>query len=179
MKKPFKTHNDELISLIDGTSAVGTIRASYADLVATFGKPMRDDIERKTDAEWQIKFDDGTRATIYNWKNGPNWWGDDGTPVEQITRWNIGGFGGSACNQVLATLNRRGRASGDRIAIYRECPFSDGDFELVKSFPAWDEANARKLWHSVRAQNDSAIVKRLPVGEPVAEIINAPWTIES
>ena len=74
---------------IDGTCLQGQIAANYDDLVAAFGPPMAGD-SYKTDAEWVVRVND-TTATIYNWKNGPAYCGPDGIPVEQISRWNIGG----------------------------------------------------------------------------------------
>ena len=73
----------------DGTCLQGQITANYDDLVAAFGPPMDGD-DYKTDAEWVVRVND-TVATIYNWKDGPSFCGPDGTPVEQITQWNIGG----------------------------------------------------------------------------------------
>jgi len=76
---------------IAGTCLQGQIIANYAELVRAFGPPMAGDAY-KTDAEWHVEsYADHTVATIYNWKNGPAYCGPDGTPVEQITRWNIGG----------------------------------------------------------------------------------------
>ena len=47
--------------------------------------------EYKTDVNWGLEFEDGTIATIYNWKNGKNYCGERGLPVEDITEWHIGG----------------------------------------------------------------------------------------
>ena len=74
---------------IDGTCLQGQITANYDDLVRAFGAPLAGD-DYKTDAEWVVRVND-TVATIYNWKDGPSFCGPDGTPVEQITQWNIGG----------------------------------------------------------------------------------------
>ena len=74
---------------INGTSLQGQITAKYDELVRAFGPPMVGD-EDKTDAEWAVQVN-GTVATLYNWKNGPAYCGADGTPVERITQWNIGG----------------------------------------------------------------------------------------
>ena len=86
---PFITHNDNVVNC-GGTSLVGYITVSYEKLVNTFGEPNNSD-GYKVDAEWDIKFADGTIATIYNWKNGKNYIGCDGTDVEEITDWHIGG----------------------------------------------------------------------------------------
>lgn len=83
------THNDD--STLDNslTCLQGYIDTSYDSLVQRFGQPMPG--FDKTDAEWVLKTEDGTLITIYNWKNGPNYNGKYGTPVRQITRWNVGG----------------------------------------------------------------------------------------
>lgn len=73
---------------LDGTFFVGAIKTSYEKLVQVFGAAI--DGEYKTDKEWQIHTPVGI-ATIYNWKNGKNYCGDDGLEVEDITDWSIRG----------------------------------------------------------------------------------------
>ena len=85
----FKTHNDMTID-INGTSLQGGIDASYAELCDLFGG-HHDGDGYKVDAEWYVQFADGTVATIYNWKNGKNYCGESGKPLEQIRDWHIGG----------------------------------------------------------------------------------------
>lgn len=74
------------------TSLQGYINISYSKLVKIFGLPTSTGDGYKVDAEWSIKFADGIVATIYNYKNGINYCGKNGTPVEHITNWNIGGY---------------------------------------------------------------------------------------
>ena len=103
IKKPaFQTHNDIKIS-INGTCLQGYITCPFKKLVETFGNPMTGDFD-KTDAEWNITFDDGTIATIYNWKNGKNYCGDEGQEIEEITDWNIGGYSRNACVEVYSAV---------------------------------------------------------------------------
>ena len=83
--------NDEDIS-INGTSYLREITASYHLLVEKLGEPSGSYDNYKTDAEWQIEFEGGLVATIYNWKDGKNYCGDRGLPVEEITEWHIGGY---------------------------------------------------------------------------------------
>jgi hypothetical protein len=85
----FTTHNDKHIST-GGTHLIGYVSTSYEKLVETFGPPMNG--HYKTDAEWDIKFSDGMVATIYNWKNGKNYLGDDGYDLHEINSWHIGGL---------------------------------------------------------------------------------------
>ena len=85
----FKTHNDTFIN-VNGTSLRGYLTTTYDALVKAFGEPMEGDAY-KTDVAWNILLRNGSVLTIYNWKNGPAYCGSEGTPVEQITLWNIGG----------------------------------------------------------------------------------------
>ena len=86
----YKTHNDKSIS-IGGTCGQGSITATYAELKEAFGKPSEMYDDYKSDAEWHIEFNNGMVASIYNWKNGKNYLGADGTPKTKITNWNVGG----------------------------------------------------------------------------------------
>lgn len=100
----------ETMDKVNGTSLVGVVNTTYGTLVELFGEPM-EGYDYKTDAEWALEFHTDTGdtvvATIYNWKNGKNYMGDQGTPVEDITRWNIGGHTSGAANLVtVAILNK-------------------------------------------------------------------------
>ena len=85
------THNQLPID-INGTCGQSTIDCMYSELETTFGKPMQSGFDDyKSDAEWRIQFEDGLIATIYNWKNGRNYLGDEGLEVWEIDHWHIGG----------------------------------------------------------------------------------------
>lgn len=99
----FKTHNQQAINT-GGTHLQGYVQANYKDLVAAFGKPMDGD-GIKVDAEWNIQFDDGTIATIYNWKNGLAYMSDLGLDTERITDWNIGGASPRSAELVTIALD--------------------------------------------------------------------------
>jgi hypothetical protein len=98
----FITHNDTFIA-VDGTHGQGQLPCSYATLVKTFGEPFTAFMD-KVDAEWTIKFEDGTLATIYNWKNGKNYMGEEGLELSEIGIWNIGGFEKKAVEAVAAAI---------------------------------------------------------------------------
>jgi hypothetical protein len=106
----FTTHNTAEID-INGSCLQGEITAGYAELVSLFGKPHDGD-GYKVDAEWDIRFEDGTVATIYNWKNGKNYCDKDGTPTEQITDWHVGGDHKRCVDkvQIAIDLMREGKA---------------------------------------------------------------------
>ena len=76
---------------VNGTCLVTEIIVGYDILVSKFGPPISTTDAYKTDAEWDIEFEDGTVATIYNWKDGKNYCGDRGLEVEDIKEWHIGG----------------------------------------------------------------------------------------
>jgi hypothetical protein len=65
----------------NGTSLQGYMRATYDQLVARFGQP--DGGGDKTTVEWCLEFEDGTVATIYDWKEYE-------TPMYAYD-WHIGG----------------------------------------------------------------------------------------
>lgn len=83
-----------------GTSLQGYIECSYDDLVGAFGNPtFEGGIETKIEVEWNLTFIESTRTddnheviTIYNWKNGKRYCGEEeGLEVQDIKEWNIGG----------------------------------------------------------------------------------------
>lgn len=96
----FVTHNDEDIDA-SGRGLKGYINASFGELCYAFGKPFEGD-GYKVDAEWTIEFEmpeESDRAyvvaTIYNWKNGKNYCGEQGMSVEDIREWHVGGDRGA------------------------------------------------------------------------------------
>lgn len=65
----------------NGTSLQGYVTAYYHQLVEQFGQPEFGG--DKTTAEWCLQFEDGTVATIYDWKEYE-------TPTG-LYRWHVGG----------------------------------------------------------------------------------------
>ena len=51
---------------VNGTSLQGYVYTTYDKIVEVFGNPTSSG--DKTTCEWDITFDDGTVATIYDWK---------------------------------------------------------------------------------------------------------------
>ena len=78
-----------------GTGYRETRDATYAQLVRVFGEPNGEVYGNKTDAEWHLGLN-GVVFTIYNYKDGHNFKGEAGLPVQSITRWNVGGRSRSA-----------------------------------------------------------------------------------
>jgi hypothetical protein len=82
----------------NGTSLVGYVRTTYAKIVEVFGEPDHRGGD-KTTVEWALQFDDGTVATIYDWK-------EYRTPKE-VYDWHIGGFSKYAQDRVVDTLKEK------------------------------------------------------------------------
>ena len=85
----FKTHNDSNID-VNRTSHQGEISETFENLLKVFGTPMGASDDNKVDVEWNIMFNDGVVATIYNWKNGPASMGANGTNPVDNEIWHIG-----------------------------------------------------------------------------------------
>ncbi len=89
-----KTHRPPYdAGLIHLSSKKGEIRATFNKLVSVFGQPTEQSYEfgEKVDCEWVIEFEDGMVATIYNWKNGKSYLGEDGLEIQEIEHWMVGG----------------------------------------------------------------------------------------
>ena len=86
--KKYKTHNNG--AKWCGGFLLGHIECSYDFLIDKFGEPHNSD-GYKSDAEWEIEFEDGIQCCIYNYKTGKNYLGKDGLNKEDTTEWNIGG----------------------------------------------------------------------------------------
>lgn len=71
------------------THLQGVIEVSYQKLVEMFGLPNAEHDDYKSDACWLVCTPDGV-ATIYNWKDGENYLGEQGLPVEEISEWHVG-----------------------------------------------------------------------------------------
>ena len=122
-KVNFLTHNDaefDPASMRSCSSLQGYVAANYDRLVEVFGQPYTFDADDadKCDWEWEIRFEDGTYASIYNYKNGPNYLGVEGglskyqigtgAPVKNgsgADDWHVGGGGLQAVAHVENALN--------------------------------------------------------------------------
>lgn len=96
------------IDMLNGSHLQGQMDVSYHRLVQTFSEPNKWDLsdsDGKSDVEWIIEFEDGTIATIYDWKRGVNYCGpQEGIPAEKNLRWNIGGHSIDAVQRITAAL---------------------------------------------------------------------------
>jgi len=90
---------------VGGTFLQGYIKATYEQLLKTFGEPHDPNGDNyKTDVEWAFEFADGTVATLYNWKNGKNYLGAEGLELNDIYEWHVGGFSEKAVAKLLEKL---------------------------------------------------------------------------
>lgn len=93
-------------SMIEGTGLVGYVTGTRREIEAVLGAPDEygeSDGDGKVTTEWLIRFDDGTVATIYDWKRY-----EDGAPgMDELYRWHIGGREGTAVRMVGDLLGGR------------------------------------------------------------------------
>ncbi len=82
-----------------GTCLQGYLDRTFDDLQAVFGDPYFCSGD-KVDVEWVLRFDDGTIATIYNWKDYDGGW----SCQTGMYRWHIGGKTYDAVLAVLGAL---------------------------------------------------------------------------
>lgn len=98
----FQTHNDKHINVV-GTYFQGSIDCDYKKIKSIFGKPHKGD-GYKVDAEWNIEFENGEIATIYNYKDEKNYCGKEGLPKTKITDWHVGGYNNSVIKLICKLL---------------------------------------------------------------------------
>jgi hypothetical protein len=77
------------------TSYKGEVRITYAELTEIFGAPDHgpNDLGDKVTCNWELQFEDGTIATIYDWKMND-------TPMGEYM-WHIGGHSMTAVDRVI------------------------------------------------------------------------------
>jgi hypothetical protein len=78
------------------TCLQGSMPARYDELVAVFGEPEGGG--DKTTVEWCLAFEDGTVATIYDWKEYE-------TPMYEYN-WHIGGMSKLAVERVESAFRQ-------------------------------------------------------------------------
>ena len=81
---------------VNGTSLQGYMPAYLHQLIEVFGEPAGGG--DKTTVEWCLSFEDGTVATIYDWK-------EYDTPMG-LYHWHIGGKNNLAVDRVTKTFKQ-------------------------------------------------------------------------
>jgi hypothetical protein len=89
---------------IAGTFLQGYVETTKTELVSVFGDPITYADGDKVTIEWGIRFEDGTIATIYDWKRY-----EKGTPKnDELMTYNVGGLDPRAVELVnLAIKNNK------------------------------------------------------------------------
>ena len=80
---------------VNGTRLQGYVRTTFNKLIEVFDAPNIGKGD-KTNAEWGLRFADGTIATIYDWKEAL-------IPTKEYA-WHIGGHDSNAVKRVCSTL---------------------------------------------------------------------------
>ena len=102
------THNEGYVDSCN-TWLQGYIECSYQDLVNVFGEEQSTNFDNyKSDAEWDIRFQDGLVATIYNYKDGKNYCGSEGLEKVDLTEWHIGGQNSEVLDRIKQILINKG-----------------------------------------------------------------------
>lgn len=98
-----------------GTSLMGYVDTTLETLINVFGEPQRwDDENEKVTAEWTIIFEDGTVATIYDWKRY-----ELGTPgMNEMYDWHIGGENIHAVSRISVALGMAARVNSLDSVLY-------------------------------------------------------------
>lgn len=91
-----------------GSSLRGYLEAPYPEVVDRLGEPLHDDFDGKADAVWMVEFADGTFASVYNYKDGRNYLGEEGIPTEELSHWHIGGKSERAAKLIHWLFGRTG-----------------------------------------------------------------------
>jgi hypothetical protein len=84
-----------------GGSLIGYLTADFDKLVEILGEDYEEGGDGKTQANWDIYFEDGSHATIYDWM--------EYAPLEEVTEWHIGGLDSSVVPKVLKLLGVKGQ----------------------------------------------------------------------
>ncbi|MBU3613194.1 hypothetical protein [Polynucleobacter sp. MG-27-Goln-C1] len=81
------------------------IETDYESLVQAFGEPESNGDGYKVSCEWSLMFEDGTYATIYDWKCSKAYCGEEhGIDAKDNTDWHIGGTSMRAVDLVTLEL---------------------------------------------------------------------------
>lgn len=83
---------------------LGTVSATYKELVETFGKPKAGD-GYKTEAEWDVELTEGIYVQIYNFKNSRSY--DSKNPtIKRVREWSVDGTDSDAIEWVKGMLGQ-------------------------------------------------------------------------
>lgn len=177
----FITHNNAAGGIaISGTCLQGEVDVSYRTLERIFGEPCEGD-QYKTDANWYIKFEDGTIASIYNYKDGKNYNGAEGAPTNKIRDWHIGGNDKKAVENVIAAIQADGGAEDDDLIDRREREAEDAAERIRAAAPELlRSVKALSNWmreHTSPTQSDTPHDILVEAVELIRTIENGAWAV--
>ena len=94
---------------VSGTHLHGYITATRDEIEAVFGKPTiaNGDPDDKVTTEWYLIFEDGTVATIYDWKR----YGLGAPYMDERIEWNIGGHDDTVRRSIANAMSRQVRSA--------------------------------------------------------------------
>lgn len=90
----------------DGTSFCGYVLSTYEQLLQAFGEPTSSGDGYKIDVEWIVDTPHGV-ATIYNYKNGRAYMGEEGLGLDQIFEWHVGSKNNKSYEWVKQKLQKQ------------------------------------------------------------------------
>ena len=161
---------------------------TYADIVKAFGEPNGKTDNYKVDVEWRGNID-GEEFTIYNYKTGPNYLGEDSPAVIDLVGndWHIGGDGGSFGHEnkklvakVIAKLQGRNESKisekkgfhvGDKVVLVGGYG-NQGTVRKVEI--TFDSVNVWVEWDSVKARGEKWDETYEPNDEDELELVRKP-----
>lgn len=87
---------------VHGTHLQGYVTTTRDHIESVLGEPLEYGEGSKVTTEWVIEFEDGTVATIYDWKRY-----EDGAPdFDEVYEWHIGGKTWDAALRVSEALGK-------------------------------------------------------------------------
>lgn len=83
---------------------LGTVNATYKELVEAFGKPKAGD-GYKTEATWEVKLTKGFFVQIYNFKNSRSYDSQNPT-IKRVREWSVDGTDSDSIEWVKGILGQ-------------------------------------------------------------------------
>ncbi|MBN1994524.1 MAG: hypothetical protein JW953_17635 [Anaerolineae bacterium] len=100
-----------------GATPQGTINISYQKLVEILGQP-NGEADGEVDAKWVVYTPRGI-VVIQNWRDGKNFMGEKGLPIEKINHWKIKAHSENPIGWLSETLGVPVKKIGERVGFLR------------------------------------------------------------
>ena len=101
----FFTSQQQPVKPLQGSHLIGVFGASYDTIKAAFGDPQEGE-DDKIQVVWYIQFEDGTIASIYDWKQGASYRGEGcGIHFSDVDEWHVGGIDEKAMLRVSEVID--------------------------------------------------------------------------